>query len=239
MNTKKLGAELQARYSFVPNCLGYCGPNTFQKIYVRYLQGQTNIKNVERELKKFIIPFAYLKLIAKANKMKPWDYKVVEAFWLGNELLNNIKYKQLRNFILHDLVRVGLDKERALKLIEKMPKGMVPSHCFHVIFVQFITNKVDKTTKNFDNCHVGWGRVLTIKPTSVTLRYVALDKKNNKYMLTPKVKTIKHSLLKNVKKGDIVTTHWNTAIQKITNKQAKNLKKYTLWNMNRLNRIIH
>lgn len=234
MSKRYAGIELQARYSSIPNSLGYCGPSTFQNIYSKFLRGRVKIKDVERELKKFIIPFQYLKLIAKANNRKPWDYDVIEAFWLGNKLLENITYEQLKILIQRDLVKVGLGKGRASKLINKMPK-IVPNHCFHVLFVQFITNKVKKTIKNFDNCHVGWGRVLSIKPALLKLKYTRLTRKDSKYLLTQKTKTVRRSLLKNVKKGDTVTTHWNTAIQKITDRQLKNLKKYTLWNIDRLN----
>ncbi len=79
-----------AKYSLTPHQLGFCGP---KKDCTNIFQGK-NKAEIKKEMKKFYGVMHYCKQIAKANKIKdPLDERVLEAYWLGNDLLKKAQYK--------------------------------------------------------------------------------------------------------------------------------------------------
>lgn len=232
----KQGIELQAKYSFPPNLLGYCGPRSFCSIYDLYKKGEIDIWDLKKELEKFFIPMSYLTLIANSNKKESFDYEVVEAFWIGNSLLKNISHESIKELIEKDLVNYGLKKNRAIKLANNLPKGLLPNHLFHVLYIQFITEKVKKHLGNFDRCRIGWGKIRRTGDKYLTLEYNGLRKRKGEYYIGKGSKKVRKSFVKNPAIRDFVSTHWNNAIQKLTNRQVKNLEYYTNWNLNILNK---
>ncbi len=231
----KDGIELQAKYSYVPNSFGYCGPKSFYAIYDLYQKGEVDIWDLKKELEKFVIPMSYLKLIASSNGKEIFDYEVVEAFWIGNQLLQNVKFDDLKNFIIHDLVKVGLKKNRAIQLSENLPKNLVPNHFFHVLYIQFITDKVKRHLGNFDNCHIGWGRVKHAGDNYLKLDYFPLLKKSGQYYIGKGSKKVLKGFVKNPLAGDFISVHWGSAIQKLTERQLRNIEYYTNLNLKRIN----
>src|SRR3989338_7492357 len=84
------GLLLCARYSSAPNFFGYCGPDENDNL-IDHLKEKVADKEVEVILSQFNTLFSYLKLISTENKIKdPFNQKVVEAYWIGNSLLDNI-----------------------------------------------------------------------------------------------------------------------------------------------------
>ncbi|MDD3887397.1 MAG: DUF6390 family protein [Patescibacteria group bacterium] len=84
------------RYSLVPHRLGLCGPKkSCADIFVNYsLKGKGNKKEIKKILKNFKAVYFYCKQIAKANKISdPLSEEVLEAYWIGNDLLEKAKYE--------------------------------------------------------------------------------------------------------------------------------------------------
>ena len=76
-----------ARYAYGPNVLGYCGPDAAEE-----LRGFATSGRIEPRLRELAAAFEgaypYLERIARANGLPdPLDPRVVEADWLGGELL--------------------------------------------------------------------------------------------------------------------------------------------------------
>ena len=85
-----------AGYSLVPHELGFCGPDQdCSQIFQDYIDGKTeDKKQIKNLLKKFPAVYFYCKQIAKANNLKdPLSDKVLEAYWIGNDLLKKAQYK--------------------------------------------------------------------------------------------------------------------------------------------------
>ncbi|MER6501218.1 DUF6390 family protein [Streptomyces sp. NPDC001455] len=77
------GAALFARYAYPPNELGYCGPADASA-----LLRPEDTAAVERHARRFEGAWCYLELLAEAAGLPdPLDERVVEAYWIGNELL--------------------------------------------------------------------------------------------------------------------------------------------------------
>lgn len=144
------GVSLCASYSLPPNKLGLCGP---RKINMEKLFKTTaaavhlnNILKLRKILEKFEAVYPYLCFIAKENKIKdPFDVWVVEAYWLGNELLENISYKKFIKFLEKTFSRYlpwGVNSS----VWKTLPSEVKPIHQVHVYYVFRLTGGVRKLT---------------------------------------------------------------------------------------------
>src|SRR3990167_9993879 len=83
----KQGLLTCARYAFAPNYLKYCGPDENRTIF-QYCAAQDADAGLRELLEEFGTLYPYLRFIAQANGIAdPFDPRVVEAYWVGNRLL--------------------------------------------------------------------------------------------------------------------------------------------------------
>lgn len=235
------GFKLAACFSFPPSRLGFCGArikNT-AKVLTDYLSGkEIPLKKIRKILENFEASYPYYQLIAKVNKINdPLDYKVVEAYWLGNKLLEKVKPNDIRNLILHEFSKPGLlSKAKAEKKASSIPDGARVHHTFHVLLLGSVTGRVKFTARIFDLCRVGWGRVIRLikERKKLVIKYAPLIIKNKKFLLGKEIEREidwdKRILVK-IKAGDRVAFHWNLACKVINKIQEENLLKYTLLNI--------
>ena len=127
------GPVLFARYAYGPNRFGYCGPDDADELLEAGAAGQ------DRVLRALAQPFEgaypYLALIARsAGIADPLDRRVVEAYWLGSELLRCVPVSAFGASIderFRDRVRPTDWRWLATKPID----GAKPVHAFHVLDV--------------------------------------------------------------------------------------------------------
>jgi hypothetical protein len=80
------GAVLFARYAYPPNALGYCGPAD-----AGGLLRPGAADEIARRARRFDGAWSYLEFIAEsAGYADPLDVRVVEAYWIGNDLLDRV-----------------------------------------------------------------------------------------------------------------------------------------------------
>ena len=80
------GAVLFARYAYPPNELGYCGPDGAAAL----LRADAPAE-IARRARQFDGAWSYLEVIAEAAGVAdPLDASVVEAYWIGNDLLDTV-----------------------------------------------------------------------------------------------------------------------------------------------------
>src|SRR3990167_7194027 len=160
----KQGLLYCARYSVAPNFYGYCGPDKNASL-IDYLKEDKADKEMAHIFSDFDTLIAYLKLISFENKIEdPFDKKVVEAYWIGNQLLHNIKngkYVSLlrEKFELEDYI--GRDMFERLKF-KFLANQTLPHHSFHVFNIFKRTGNVfsNQTIETMDSCRVGYGQVI-------------------------------------------------------------------------------
>ena len=161
------GTELCARFSYITNKLQYCGPESCtEKIYSFITEGKYR-EDVLEALKKFEGLLPYLSVISD----DPFSYKAVEAYWIGNELLDKFTKKDMVK-VIKNLVKNGLPQFLGEKLISKLKKGFVPHHSFNVFFVGVgqLTGSVATTAENMDKCRISCGRVEEIYKKKMIIR---------------------------------------------------------------------
>src|SRR6476661_11111120 len=122
------------RYAFMPNQLRYCGGDDNRTIF-QYGVEQTVDDGLRPLLKKFTGALPYLQLIARSNGIAdPFDDRVVEAYWIGNELLDGVEVRRL-----YDSLKERFGKQLSPRMLEmvagKAPAGAHPHHSFHVFDV--------------------------------------------------------------------------------------------------------
>ena len=236
-----------SRYSFGPNRLHYCGPDANREI-LGYIQSGASDLGLKDLMKAFKTLYPYLKFIAEANSIRdPLDDKVVEAYWIGNELLETIEKK---NFYRHLLEDHELKKKVGAKAFEeitgKIREGAVPHHSFHVFNVWKRTGYLERehTLESMDSCRISWGEVEIIDGPSIIISTEPLVYSEGKIFLgAPINKRVTRNLesyfdIEQLKIGDIVTTHWGVPCETITALQALTLKKYTLKHLKLANKTI-
>ncbi|MBI4709434.1 MAG: hypothetical protein HY764_04500 [Candidatus Portnoybacteria bacterium] len=234
------GLKIAALYGFRPNALGLCGPKELprQQILKEFLAGKISHSQILSVMRQFRGAYPYYELIARKNKVKTgaFNKKVVEAYWIGNELLDKVSATDLRKMVVSQFSGPGLlSKKEAIKKAGAIPENSKPHHSFHVLVIGSVTGSVDFTgnTKLKDLCRVGWGRVKKLKVKSgklkVIVEYQPLvgEKKIKLGKLQKKEVFWDREIVSEIKIGDWVSFHWNFVVQKLNEQNIVNLFKYT------------
>ena len=127
------GPLLFARYAYPPNALGLCGAEESRTL-LEYGTAGASDEGLAELARAFEGAWPYLTLIAGANKIRdPLDPRVVEAYWVGNSLLDRVSPQTLARHVEDRFKgRVGRSWER---IVDAVAAGAVPHHTFHVFAV--------------------------------------------------------------------------------------------------------
>src|SRR5919199_4662668 len=146
------------RYGFMPNRLRYCGPDD-NRTLLQYALEDVSDGGLTPLLRQFTGALPYLKLIARSNGIAdPFDARVVEAYWLGNELLEGVEVRQLYDALLERFGKQLTGRTRDL-VLGKAPAGARPHHAFHVLDVHSRVGELENTLLTLEQCRVSWGQV--------------------------------------------------------------------------------
>ncbi len=232
-----------ARYAFMPNKLGYCGGDDNRTLFEYCAANHTDLGLVVI-LKKFEAAYPYLKLIARANHIPdPFDARVVEAYWLGNELLDQVELTQFYNS-LHERFAKRLDPKTLGYLLGKPQHGARPFHNFHVFDVHSRTGALEHSLATMESCRIGWGQIKEIEPGHFVVQHQPLVMEGGKLKLgEPKRKKVLRQIggsgfASNCQVGDWISTHWDWACEKLNLRQVQNLEKYTKYHLQLANQTL-
>jgi hypothetical protein len=220
------------RYGFMPNQLRYCGGDDNRTLFDYAVAGEVD-GGVEPLLRQFTGALPYLQLIARENGIAdPFDDRVVEAYWLGNDLLNGVEARQLS-----DDLRARFGKQLTAKTLEliagKAPAGAHPHHNFHVFDVHSRTGQLTHSLATMDQCRISWGRVLRIEGSMLAVERQPLILAGGKLALG-RAATI--SVARQIDgcgfadaaaPGDWVSLHWGWVCEVITPEQQRRLARET------------
>ena len=254
MNSQKNdGAILSARHSFMPNRLGYCGPDENEVLLEACLTNKRS-KGLIRALEAFKGAQPYLRFIAQSLGLDPFDYPVVEAYWIGNDLLDNIPRAGFYEHLRERLAR-KFPKEHIKMLFESRPFATFPHHALHV-FNAFstmgtvpdafanATGHDDQVGELMDKCRISWGKVLSSdKDGNLIVEYEPIKRREGSLTFgrpthTKVISRINsRSFMSDLKLGDWVSFHWGFACSKLTPRQVVNLRKYTCMDMDVANAV--
>jgi hypothetical protein len=225
-----------SRYFFMPSKLFYCQDHDTDKIFFEYSCGRGDKKKCEELLRKNSAISAYLKLIAEKNNKDMLDKEVLEAYWIGNKLLDNISYQDMIE-MMNKLTAGKMETEVMKKMTTTVPIDGTPHHSFHVLHIHRLTENTQFLYSKIDKCRISWGKVKKVNDNNLVVTTQPLKFDNKYFLEKPIEKAVEYNKdLIRVKPGDIVAIHWDLAIDILNREQVKNLENYTKKNIDSMNR---
>lgn len=231
------GALRFAAYAYPPNALGYCGPDASQQLLQQVAAGVDD-PDLRRLARGFEGAWPYLELIAAANGLgDPLAPPVVEAYWVGNSLLDRVGPRLLGDSLE---VRFRPRTGRAWpRLVDAVPAGAVPHHSFHVFGVYpwvglMREGRVDAPLQVLDRCRVRWGQVVELGPVRAVVRSRPLLWDGRSLLLgepreeTAALRLDGLGLAGQVRVGDWVSLHWDWVCERLDARSLRALRHYTL-----------
>lgn len=227
------GPELFARYAYPPNERGYCGPDDPAGL----LEAGTPEADadVARRAREFEGAWVYLELIARAVGISdPLDARVVEAYWLGNDLLDGID----PGWFLAEL-RDRLRGQVTGQWVSGVPAfvdAVHPHHAFHVFaiypWVGLLHRDAVVPRAILDQCRIKTGTIESVDGprARVAVRPLTWD---GHCLRIGDVETLDvrwsdngRSLIAGVQVGDKVSVHWDWVCDVIDEARAAVLVEY-------------
>ncbi len=211
------GPVLFARYAYPPNRLGYCGPTDDAAVLEYGVTGRVD-ERLRDLARQFTGAWPYLQLLARDSGLDPLDRAVVEAYWLGNSLLD----------------RYGAGKS--------------PHHSYHVFCVYPWLGLLgdgrgtDQALRVLDQCRIRWGRVLAVSTSGAGLEVETrhLDWDGTRLTLgTPGPERVTaDGFLAGVAPGDTVALHWDWVCGRLSPDQLAALEHYSAIHLALANNIL-
>lgn len=232
------GPGLFVRYAFPPNSHGYCGPGDNTGFFEYGVSGAVD-GGFRQMAQAFTGAWPYLELIAGATGMQdPLDRRVVEAYWVGNPLLDRVGAfatgGSMEQRFRHRAGRHFAD------LADGVAAGGVPHHSFHVFcvypWVGLLGNErqAEQALTVLDRCRIRWGRVVSVQGDQVAVDCRPLTWDGRRLALGEPVRegAVRGidgvGMLDDLAPGDWVSLHWEWVCDRLDEPRLRALRHYTL-----------
>ena len=225
------GVALCARFSIATNRLAYCGPADAEPaLYDAVVSGRGSPRAREA-LSRFEALMPYLEAIGAANGRDPFDHDVVEAYWVGNDLLEAVDRSRFLG-ILDALTRRGLPASIARRLAAQLPPGAIAHHVFHVGFVGVgaVTGHVPTTVPNIEACRPAAATVRELRSQELVVSGPAIRAAGPRLELAGEVlRTLRYDAraLPELRPGDRVAVHWSWPAVRLDERTGPALDRWT------------
>ncbi len=232
------------RYAFMPNRLQYCGGDDNCALF-EYALADLREAPLVKMLRKFSGAVPYLVLIARRNGIAdPFDERVVEAYWIGNELLERVEAREL-----YDSLRERFRKELSPRVMErvsgKAPAGARPHHSFHVFDVWRHTGRMSgDVLTTLDSCRISWGTVRSVEGGELRVERSPLLLREGKLALgEPQSERVTRlvegkGFATDAQPGDVVSVHWGWVCEVLDERQRAALERWTLHHLRLANETL-
>jgi hypothetical protein len=183
------------------------------------------------------IPAQKRVIIAAANQIAdPLDSRVVEAYWIGNALLDAVTPAGLGMSVESRFRRrAGRTWD---KLVEVLSTTSRPHHSFHVFAVYpwiglLRAGHVDLPLRVLDQCRVRWGIVEDVSGDLAVVRSRPLVWDGVKLGYGParpetaRLLNTGLGFVRGLHKGECVSLHWDWICDRLTERQQAALRRYS------------
>ena len=196
-----------AKHAYPASRKSACGPAN-PEILRKFIQTSQAPRNIRQILMNFPDAVKNLQRIAKANGIKDiFDYRVVEAYWIGNNLLN------------------------------KFPIRTAPFHLSQILKSIRSGQWSSGAAKFIEDCRIAYGRILSVKQPITKDRVIGTAKILEYWPLAIKNKSLgfaSHSIKQvkfidpNIQKNNLISLHHGYICSSLTEKQFAHLASQTL-----------
>jgi hypothetical protein len=239
------GPTLFVRYAFPPNFHGACGPADSQALF--QYGASAVVDNGVRELaRQFQGAWPYLELISNATGIgDPLDRRVVEAYWVGNPLLDRVGVRPLGDSMEERFrAKTGLQFGN---VVDAVLAGGMPHHSYHVFciypWVGLLGDdrRYEQALMVLDRCRIRWGQVTEVLPSQLIVQSQPLLFERGQLLLGPTVsETVERTLdgvglVAEFQVGDWVSMHWEWVCDRLRPSQLNALRHYTRMHLDVVN----
>ncbi|WP_278315220.1 DUF6390 family protein [Lolliginicoccus levis] len=245
------GAALFARYAYPPNALGYCGPSDTRQTVAHLgvggasggavsgaaVSGVAERKATEQWARSFDGAWPYLHAIAegagRGGQLEGLldgllDPEIVEAYWLGNPLLDNLDPHALLQQLRRDFA------QQSGHILDGIHHACA-HHTFHVLTVYPWTRLLGHGPAALDilqKCRIRWGTVTAVNDTTATVTTQPLTYNGQLALGDPTEETATWrspgtSLAPRPHPGEQVALHWDWICSPLNATQLDALQHYT------------
>jgi hypothetical protein len=219
--TTESGATRFARYAFPPNELGYCGPDDASVLLQHATDGRSTLE-VAARARQFEGAWAYLSALSDATGLEPLDPLVVEAYWVGNDLLGKVDPQALLEGLRCQL------RSQTGGLLGRVVASpdVLANHGFHVFAVypwsSMLGGSSDVPRSVLDACRIRWGTVESVDGERAQVVSQPLEWDGSRLRLgTPRPETVRWSadglsLAATPVPGGVVSMHWDWICERLT-----------------------
>ena len=230
------GPLLFARYAYPPNALRLCGADA-SKTLLEYGDARDSDDGLAELARTFDGAWPYLTLIAGANAISdPLDPRVVEAYWVGNELLDGVRPEDLARHVderFHG--RIGRARDT---VVDAIGAGAIPHHSFHVFAVYpwlglLRTGVVDQPLHVLDQCRTTPAIVQAVgdETVDVIARPLLWDGRalrlGSGAARTARWRDDGLAFVRPLQRGDYVSLHWDFVCDILSAEEAGMLDRVT------------
>jgi hypothetical protein len=227
------GDVVFARYAFPPNELGYCGPDDAGALLSHASSGELASDIVERA-RRFDGAWVYLEVIAAAVGITdPLDARVVEAYWVGNGLLDAVSPNRLLSALAERFVgQVGGCWDRV-----GPEAGPLPHHSFQVFavypWVGLLRSGSPVPLSVLDRCRIRWGTVVSVDGDHAVVASQPLVFEAGILRLGPaREEQVQWAaggerLPSELAAGDLVSLHWDWVCDRLSASQLVALRSFS------------
>jgi hypothetical protein len=218
--------------------LGYCGPSD-----TGLTEGLVSVEasaGLAQVIQQFEGAWPYLELIGGCTGRDPLDAKVVEAYWIGNELLDQIDMLVWGNSVDERF------RSRAGGSWSALNSGIVegrPNHAFHVFCVYpwvglLRSGYADHALEVIDRCRIRWGQVVETDGSQVAVESQPLVWDGHSLSLGKlRRELVRQPVFESqCRVGDTVALHWDYVCETLDRRQLVNLTQQTSAHIQLVNR---
>jgi hypothetical protein len=225
------GALTFARFAVPPNVLGYCGGSDSDSL-LGHLRAGLDGPELVNLCRAFEGAWPYLMLIARsAGIADPLDRRVVEAYWLGNRLLDGVSPTAFGD----DLAGRFRPRTRPAEwrwLAAKPGDGSRPHHSFHVLEVMprigmLRAGQVSAILPAMEQCLIRPARVVRAAPDGIVVAVRPLLILDGQLVLGPAIDQTVAGGGEALQPGDDVAVHWSWSCGRLTAGQRRRLEAVT------------
>jgi hypothetical protein len=185
----------------------------------------------------------YLTAIAVCNGLAdPLDRRVVEAYWVGNELLRRVPAGVLSECRTGPLAGLSGRRDAAAGASRRG----VPHHSFEVFAIYpwlalLRSGKEQPALEVLDRCRIRWGQIERMAGDEVTVRSRSLVFDGSRLLLGPdRVERVRRTrdgleLAPDVRPGDMVAMHWDWVCDRLSPRSLFWLEACTQRNLDAVN----
>lgn len=229
------GPVLFARYAYPPNRLGLCGPEDAPGLKDGALAGAD--PELRQLARGFEGAYPYLQLIAAESGLPdPLDRRVVEAYWLGNELSSRVAPRALhRSATDRFRDRMAPADWRWLELA--VAGGSHPVHAFHVLEIfpraGLMRGGDGPILETMDACRIRWGTLVAMEGDQLVVSAPRLEIADGLLRIgEPRLETVAgwwdgDGPMGGAAPGDALSLHWGWACERLTARQLQRLRVWT------------